>query len=56
MKKRNLNVLVPRDLYEAAMEKAKSLDLTLSQVVRQALRGFVENEEQEEQNEGHPKE
>lgn len=48
MKKRNLNVLVPKDLYEAAMKKARENDLTLSQVVRQALREFIENEEQDD--------
>jgi predicted HicB family RNase H-like nuclease len=46
MKTKNLNVKVPIDLHKAAKKKAKEKDITISQVVRRALREFVENDDE----------
>jgi hypothetical protein len=41
MEKKRLNVWVEAELYDRALERAKTEDLTLSQVVRRFLRQYV---------------
>ena len=48
METKNLNVKVPADLHMAAKRKAKEKDITISQVVRRALRDFVENDDEDQ--------
>ena len=47
---RRLTIRLPEELYQKAKEKSKREDITLSQVLRRALRKWVEDppEEQEE--------
>lgn len=41
MEKKRLNVWVEADLYDQALERAKTEDLTLSQVIRRFLRQYI---------------
>ena len=41
MEKKRLNVWVEAELYDRALEQAKTEDLTLSQVVRRFLRQYI---------------
>lgn len=41
MEKKRLNVWVEAELYDRALERAKTEDLTLSQVVRRFLRQYI---------------
>jgi len=41
MEKKRLNVWVEAELYDRALERAKTEDLTLSQVIRRFLRQYV---------------
>ena len=43
MGEKRVTVKVPEDLHEKAKKKAKEKDVTVSQVVRQALRAFTED-------------
>ena len=40
----NISLRVPDELYQKAKEKAKREDITLSQVLRRALRKWVEED------------
>ncbi|MBN1921170.1 MAG: hypothetical protein JW892_08005 [Anaerolineae bacterium] len=41
MEKKRLNVWVEAELYDRALERAKTEDLTLSQVIRRFLRQYI---------------
>ena len=43
-----ITVRVPGDLHEKAKEKAKEKDVTVSQVVRRALREFTKDDDSSE--------
>ena len=45
MEEKLITVRVPADLHEKAKKKAKEKDVTVSQVVRRALRAFTEDDD-----------
>jgi len=40
-KSKRVTVTLPKDLYAAVLDIAKKLDVTLSWVIRQALKGYT---------------
>jgi predicted DNA-binding protein len=46
---RRLTIRLPEELYQEAKEKSKREDITLSQVLRRALRKWVEDPPEEEE-------
>jgi len=49
-----LSIRIPRHLRDAALEKAKREDLTLSQVVRRFLREWIAEDPPDEPEQGRP--
>ena len=45
MEEKLITVRVPEDLHEKAKKKAKEKDVTVSHVVRRALRAFTEDDD-----------
>ena len=45
MEEKLITVRVPEDLHEKVKKKAKEKDVTVSQVVRRALRAFTEDDD-----------
>ena len=48
MGEKRVTVRVPEDLHKKAREKAKEKDVTVSQVVRRALREFTKDDDSAE--------
>ena len=48
MGEKRVTVKVPEELHEKAKKKAKEKDVTVSQVVRRALREFTEDDDSPE--------